>query len=254
MIPKVIPPCTGLTVLVTRPAAQAESLCAHIEAAGATALRFPAIAIEPTACARAEPFDLAVFVSVNAVAHGRHLLPSDGSSRVAAIGSATAAALREAGVRVDFVPQAEATSESLLSLPELMAGGIERVLIVRGAGGRELMRQTFEARGLQVQTREVYRRVRPTVEDTLRDSIEAHWLDPGIDVVTATSVETLRNLDAMLTECGRNLLRRSALLVASRRIWEAALQIGAGSEGIVAGGADDVSMMRALARWCARAR
>ncbi len=33
--------------------------------------------------------------------------------------------------------------------------------------------------------------------------VETRWLEEGIDVVTATSIETLQNLQAMLTERGR---------------------------------------------------
>jgi uroporphyrinogen-III synthase len=60
-------------VLVTRPAAQAEGLCRLIEAAGGRAIPFPAIAIQPVndqGTARrllAEPWDLMVFISRNAV-------------------------------------------------------------------------------------------------------------------------------------------------------------------------------------------
>ena len=47
MIPFVVPPLSGLTVLVTRPAAQAALLCARIETLGGTGIAFPAIEIEP---------------------------------------------------------------------------------------------------------------------------------------------------------------------------------------------------------------
>ena len=73
MIPRIVPPLTGLTVLVTRPAAQCAVLCAEIERQGGSAIAFPAVEIEPVAVQAAvssADYDLVVFVSVNAVEHG----------------------------------------------------------------------------------------------------------------------------------------------------------------------------------------
>src|SRR5690606_27756465 len=115
-------------------------------------------------------------------------------------------------------------------------------------------RETFTARGLIVETRDVYRRIRPSIDDATRDALETRWQNEGIDVVTATSIETLHNLIEMLSERGRALLRETALLVASRRIADAAQAAGLNGTLIVAKGADDASMIGALARWRTRAR
>src|SRR3989344_4207532 len=71
-------PLQGVRVLVTRPAAQAQSLAQRIEQAGGEAIRFPTLEIAATRdVATLERvlvgiayFDLAVFISPNAVAHG----------------------------------------------------------------------------------------------------------------------------------------------------------------------------------------
>lgn len=254
MIPKVIPPLTDCSVLVTRPAEQAQSLCGEIERLGGRAHPFPTIAIEPLTAPPADDCDLAVFVSVNAVAHGRHLLPNKDTLRVAAIGRATAAALRAAEVRVDYVPESGFTSESLLAHPELQLSPGMRALIVRGEGGRELLKQTFEAAGLSVQLREVYRRTRPTIADEARDAYETQWEHEPIDVVTLTSVATLEHLFEMLTERGRALVRRMHAVVASPRIAEAARAAGIQGEVLIAPGADDASLLGTLAQWRMRAR
>jgi uroporphyrinogen-III synthase len=254
VIPKVIPPLTGCTILVTRPEQQAASLCAEIERLGGSAVRFPTIAIEPVAALAADECDLAVFTSINAVAHGSHLLPATGSSRVAAIGRATAQALNEAKIKVDYVPQAGFTSEALLAHPELKLTPGMRALIVKGEGGRELLQQSFESSGLSVQIREVYRRVRPVLEASIRDAYEIEWAANGVDAVALTSVATLEHLWEMLTERGRQLVRAMDAVVASPRIAEAALAAGIQGEVIIAAGADDASMLGALARLRTRAR
>jgi uroporphyrinogen-III synthase len=254
VIPKLIPPLTGLTVLVTRPAAQAMTLCSSIEAQGGVAVMFPAIQIEPLTAPTIDLVDLAVFVSVNAVEHGVHLIAKDATTRIAAIGRATAAALFAAERPATIVPASGFDSEALLADPGLALAPGSTVLIVHGEGGRELLQQTFAARGLIVETREVYRRVRPTLDEAQRTALEQRWVEDGIDVVTLTSIETLQNLIALLTDRTRELLREAVLLVASRRILDAARSAGLNGESILAPGADDASMLGALAHWRARAR
>jgi len=257
VIPKVVPPLTDLTVLVTRPAAQCAVLCAEIARQGGNPIPFPAVEIEPVAVqmtVAAPDYDLVVFVSVNAVEHGAQQVTRGARTRIAAIGRATAAALAAAELTADIVPEAGFTSEALLAHPQLQLTNGARVLIVRGEGGRELLRDTFAEHGMVVETREVYRRVRPNVDAAKVAEVEARWSDEGIDVVTATSIETLQNLQALLTEHGRQLLSGTALLVPSRRIVAAAVSAGLRGEAIVAAGADDASMIGALAQWRMRAR
>lgn len=254
MIPKVIPPLSQLSVLVTRPAVQAAALCEQIQRFGGSAIAFPAIEIEALTASVASGHDLVVFVSVNAVAHGVHLIEKGPATRIAAIGKATAAALAATSLPANIVPETGFDSEAFLAHPDLTLAEGARVLIVRGDGGRELMQESFAARGLQVETREVYRRIRPAIEAATRNALETRWREEGIDVVTATSVQTLQNLIDMLSPVGRDLLRETALLVASKRIGEAAQAAGLRGQVIVANGADDASMIGALARWRTRAR
>jgi uroporphyrinogen-III synthase len=257
VIPKIVPPLTDLTVLVTRPAVQCAVLCEEIERQGGAAIAFPAVEIEPVAVqttVSAGDYDLVVFVSVNAVEHGARQVTKSTRTRIAAIGRATAAALAAAELAADIVPDAGFTSEALLAHPQLQLTSGARVLIVRGEGGRELLRDTFMEHGMSVDTREVYRRVRPNVDAAKVAEVEARWSDEGIDVVTATSIETLQNLEALLTEHGRQLLSSTALLVPSRRIAAAAVSAGLRGEAIVAAGADDAAMIGALAQWRMRAR
>lgn len=254
MIPKIIPPLTGLTVLVTRPAAQAAALCNRIVAAGGEALTLPAIDIEPLQAAPVSACDLAVFASVNAVAHGAHLLPRDAGIQIAAIGKATAAALEQVQLPASIVPDARFDSESLLAHPKLELTAGKRVVIVRGVGGREMLQQTFAAHGMIVETRDVYRRVMPRLDPQRIDEVEARWVEGDIDVVTVTSVETLNNLLGLLSERGRAMLRRTPLVLASRRIKEAAVNSGCEGLLIVAASADDQSTIDALTHWHTRAR
>jgi uroporphyrinogen-III synthase len=256
VIPKVVPPLIDLTVLVTRPATQCGPLCAEIVRLGGAAIAFPAITIEPLVLeARSlAAHDLVVFVSVNAVTYGAKLVQKAAGMRVAAIGKATAAALAAAQLAPDIVPESGFTSEALLAHPDLGLAAGARVLIVRGEGGRELLHETFAANGMLVETLEVYRRTRPAVDERALAELETRWIDEGIDVVTVTSVETLENLRAILTERGRELLREATLLAPSRRIIDHAASMGLRGGTILARGADDAAMIGALVRWRTRER
>ena len=141
-----------LRVLVTRPAGQAQGLCEGIEAAGAVAIHIPAIEIlssdntAPLAavCDVLEQFDLAVFISVNAVQHGLDFILGrrewPAGTQIAAVGPTSSAAIEQRGLQVDLVPGHEYSSEGLLALDILQSVRGWRVVIFRGNGGRNTLR------------------------------------------------------------------------------------------------------------------
>jgi uroporphyrinogen-III synthase len=248
---------TGIGVLVTRPEHQADHLCQLIEAEGGAAVRYPALSIRPRpdkAAVRAavgppDRFDLAVFVSANAVRFGADLLGERRDMPIAAIGQATAAALNAAGFRVSLMPSEGADSESLLAMPQLAHLEGQRVLIVRGTGGRDLLLEAITARGGQVQHAEVYTRepARPTAER--QAEVELLWRQGGIAAYTATSVELLEALVGIVTPRCRGLMDSTALVTGSRRVAEAASRLGLGSPIILADSPEDQALVGALVRW-----
>lgn len=241
--------------MVTRPQEQARDLSAKIAACGGEGIVFPAIAIDPIAAVRIEEhFDWLIFVSANAVTHGLSCVTRTATTRVAAIGDSTAAVLRSAEIRVDVVPESEYTSEALLAHPALVAVSGQKILLVKGSGGRELLGDALVERGAQVTNIEVYRRVRPSPDAAQVQQLESRWSDDGIDVVTLTSVETLENLLAMLTDVGRALAARTPYVTPSDRVAAAAISKGFSGSHIAARGADDASIVGAIAAWHARAR
>lgn len=249
-------PCrlSGAGVLVTRAAHQADHLCRLIERSGGRALRFPALEIAgPSDPARAraqlaqiEQYDLAVFVSPNAVACTMPLL-ADGlprSLRVAALGRASAAALRAAGRAADIVPEGRYDSETLLAMPELAAMDGRRVIIFRGDGGRPLLGESLRQRGAEVHYVEVYRRLCPRVDAA---PLLRRWRDQ-VDLVSVTSNTILDNLHAMLGADGQQLLRATPLLVLSQRQRQRARELGC-DQVIVARRADDQAIVDAACVW-----
>ena len=254
MIPAIVPPLTGLSVLVTRPQPQASALAASIAAFGGDPVVLPALAIEPLEVVAPDAHDLVIFVSAHAVQHGGRYITKSESTKIAAIGQATAHALATANLPADFVPISGSTSEALLEHPLLATLAVQRVLIVRGEGGREALREAFTARGATVTALEVYRRVRASASTADINALETRWAEHEIDVVTTTSVDTFIKLTELLTDRGRELLRATPLLAPTERILDAAREWGWNGEGLVSGGADDAAILGTLARWRARAR
>lgn len=254
MIPLLIPPLTGLQVLVTRPALQAEGLCKRIVDLGGSVLRLPALTIHATPVALPNTrYDLLVFISSNAVQHGQAILKAQPQARIAAVGSATTQALQALGHSIDVTPEQAANSEALLAHPLLM-NPPANILIVRGNGGRELLRDTLSARGSSVDIAEVYAR-RPALADATQLAAVTQQLQAGeLDIISITSVETLQALDAMFDPDTQQLAHTCTLLAGSARIASAARQAGWQGECVIADSPEDVTLVAALTRWYTRAR
>jgi uroporphyrinogen-III synthase len=246
----------GVTVLVTRPPGQADGLCERIQAEGGTALRWPAVEIAATApdepVERAldpgMPPDWLIFISRNAVQHGTTALAMRPRPRIAAIGPATAAALAQVGVTPALTAR-KPDSEGLLDDPAFAAVEGQRVVIVRGVGGREALALGLRARGARVGYEEVYRRRRPQPSAEAVAGLLKRWQTDGIQVYTATSVEILRNLHDMLGPAGSEPLARTALVTASERVVKQADSFGHEGACLLASRPDDAALVEAIAEW-----
>jgi uroporphyrinogen-III synthase len=234
-------------VWVTRPQEQAGALCQRIEALGWHAIPFPAIAIEslrPAPAPRASDYDLLLFVSRNAVLHGLPQLgPIPASVRIGSVGNGTASQLREQGLTVQLVPEANADSEGLLAIPALRQVAGARVLILRGEGGRPLLGDALRERGARVDYAEVYRRRLPAADV---GPVLRQW--PALDLVLVTSNEVLDHLEALLGPRAQALLGEKWLLTVSRRGLEHARARGY-RRLLLAEGASDAALVSAMLAW-----
>ena len=120
MIPYLIPPLSGLSILVTRPALQSASLNNRLIALGAQVTLLPVIEIISRECQLpGQRYDLLIFISSNAVHHGQAILAAQPQARIAAVGTSPAQALISSGHQVDVTPELSASSEALLNHPLL---------------------------------------------------------------------------------------------------------------------------------------
>jgi uroporphyrinogen-III synthase len=254
MIPLLVPPLAGLQVLVTRPAAQAEALCQRVVNLGGDVLRLPVLTIEPRAVTPpSTAYELLIFISTNAVQHGQAVLAAQPQARIAAVGAATALALQNLGHAIDITPEHAASSEALLAHPMLQRPPAN-VLILRGSGGRELLRDTLSARGSRVDVVEVYERIAAVPIAEQYQALQLQLQNGDLDIISVTSVEILRVLDALLDTETRELAHTCTLLAGSARIAKVARESGWCGEFIVADSPEDTALINALTRWYTRAR
>jgi len=255
-------PLTGRRILVTRPVEQAEGLARRIREAGGEPVCAPAIEIrelaDPSAffamADRLESFDLAIFVSRNAVRRALGMLrarrgarPWPERLRAATVGQGSRAELEALGFTDVLTPCADSAtsdSEALLALPELAAVSGRRIVIFRGEKGRELLGRELAARGASVEYAACYRRVVPDAA-----GMRSAWAG-GMDAVTVSSTDGLANLLAMLGEAAMRQLRGIPLVVPHPRVAAAARRHG--FERVTVAGPGDAEMAAALvAQFCA---
>ena len=160
------------------------------------------------------------------------------------VGRGTADILhQQLGVRVR-VPEAqhnEDTSEALLALPSLQHVEEQKILIVAGKGGRDLLADTLRARGAHVTRASVYQRhyQPPDLSGIAR-------LESGnFRALIVTSGEQLQHLAKWCNQAALN----QPLIVSSRRLATLAAELGFCAP-TVATGATPAALTAALTRTC----
>lgn len=249
-------PLQGMGIVVTRPAHQAQHFAQLIKAAGGDAILFPVLEILDAAnmpllkalIARLDTFDMAIFISPNAVSRAMNLilaqrgLPS--RLTIAAIGRGSEKELGRHGVQQVITPQWQFDSEGLLALPQFQDMSGQRVVIFRGEGGRDMLGDSLIARGAQLEYAECYRRGKPDIDAA---PLLQRWARGGVQAVTVTSSESLHNLIDLLGEPGQQWLNKTPLFAPHARI--AATARGLGLEQVVVTEAGDEGMLMGLIEW-----
>jgi uroporphyrinogen III methyltransferase/synthase len=209
-------PLFGKRIVVTRARHQAAELADRLEADGALVVEYPVISIgapdDPERVQRAyqtvSGYDWLMLTSVNGARRffdgflqaGHDLRELAGVS-IAAIGSATAAAVTAYGIRVAAVPS-EYRAEALVECLDDLRG--RRVLVARAAVARDVLPDTLRARGAEVDVVAIYK----TVDG--EPGCSADELSTA-DVVTFTSSSTVERFVRLAGEPGRGLLARAVI-------------------------------------------
>ena len=221
-----------LSILVTRPAQQAEPLIAKLEQQGALVFHQPTIDIEAhkvktqqTIIENIQTYDWLIFISKNAVEYGLRLIEDThklkNTHNIAAIGKATFQALSDRGFTSITSPASGFDSEALLNLTAFAANNIEnkKILIIRGGEGREHLKNELSIRNASVTYLDVYCRkpAKPILSKQVFNKI---------DVITISSQQGLENLYTMLNVITDKSFLDKILVVPSQRCYNKAVELG----------------------------
>lgn len=221
-------PLFGRRVVVTRAAGQAGGLLNLLAARGADAVAIPCLEFGPASSEAQRALDRALtnlgeyqglIVSspngVDALIAGLERVRLDARAfagmQVAAIGTGTAEALIQRGLRPDIVPE-QARSEGLIHLlSERGLLGI-RWLQLRADEGRPLIPDAIKAAGGHVDLIVGYRTVRPAVSPLLLQSLlPIEQGGEGFDAISFASGRTARYFLELFSEAHGDQLARSLL-------------------------------------------
>ena len=242
-------------VLVTRPAGQSDELCAGLQAQGLQPAICPLIEIEPFAQPNSrqrqclltlDEYRHIIFVSANAVRHGMQWiedywpqLPVDLIWYT--VGEASARELASHGVSVRR-PGTEMNSEGLLELAGLQEVENQKVLIVKGEGGRGTLRETLQQRGARVEELTAYRRHCPELAaGVLYGIIEKH----DCQLLLLSSGEAVHNMVSLLNAEELRQVQQLAVVVPGTRVAAIAGTSGF-SQVITAASATDDDILAAI--------
>lgn len=194
-------PLFGVRVVVTRSASQAPKLSGKLVDRGAEVLHVPTISIlDPATWTELDHgiqllvegyYKWVIFTSSNTVERffkrllaTRHDARAFGRTKVAAVGTATADALRERGINPDLVPPKFTAAE----LVKAIGHGTGGILIPRAANAPNSMVPQLRTVGWTPEEVVTYRNVPPRETSGL-DAVRSG----EFDVVTFTSASTARN-------------------------------------------------------------
>ena len=204
-------PLAGKRVLVTRAAHQAGKLSDGLRALGATPVEVPVLEIRPPENLKAldeallslAAYDWLILTSANTVRALAERAVSLGVGftqptglKVAAVGQSTAAAARDVGLQITFIPVTY-VAESLIDGLKSSATG-EKILLIRAEVSRDVIPEALRDAGALVDAVDAYRNVMPeAAPGHLRQALQT-----GIDAATFTSSSSVTHLAAAARAAG----------------------------------------------------
>jgi uroporphyrinogen III methyltransferase/synthase len=250
-------PLFGKRIVVTRTRRQAGGLSAGLRALGADVFELPTIRIEPPRDLRAfaelvrdvHRYDWLVFTSpngVNAFFETFFKMYDDarsiGGVRIAAIGPATAARVREFHLAVDLQPE-EFVAEAVVAAFEEQ-GSIENstILLARAETARDVLPRELARLGAIVDEAIAYRTVPETADVS---GALARFKAEGADLITFTSSSTVENFMALKLPWPAGLKTASIGPITSKTMRELGLAVD-----VEAARSDIAGLVAAIRGYC----
>ena len=233
-------------VVLTRPESDARRQVDLLSERGFIGTALPLLAIKPVAVAPAveaelEHSDVFIFTSANAVTHGLSHVKSaclGASTRVLAVGRKTRELLSAQGIDANSPDRED--SEGLLELLNATDNdspdSLNRVALIKGEGGRNLISSVLSEQGLSVVEVNCYRRIWPSVS---RNIVSAALGGPEPRYIHVASGETLSRLEELCAVSGVSAHEKHTVILPSDRVENQARELGWQSRIVAAGASDD---------------
>ena len=201
-------PLFGQRIVVTRTREQASQLSRQLLELGAEVLEIPTIKIVPPdepqdlidAILGLNAYDWLIFTSPNGVTTFFDYffktfddLRDIGGSRIAAIGPATAAKLKELHLKVDLMPEEYLTKMIVSAFQGYESIENLRMCLLRAQVANPELPRALEEKGAIIDDVACYKTV-PEIDD--RNGAAARMLEVGADWITFTSSSTVENFHA----------------------------------------------------------
>ena len=217
-------------LLITRPIAQTKNLESLLLANEIDYAFFPALEIKKLRpIALNHKYDVIIFISVNAVNYAEEYFDQlfIDSVKIFAVGPVTANQLISKNIKVDCYPKKNASSWELLKMKECQALSNKKILIVRGRGGSETLKNNLSFSN-QVDYFEVYKRVQCQLTLQHNESLEMFMSYPD-GFLMATSEESLVSVMLLVERISSKFIRTlltKKIIVFSERLRVLAKDLG----------------------------
>jgi uroporphyrinogen III methyltransferase/synthase len=239
-------PLAGRRIVITRSAAQSEAIARELALRGAIPMVVPLVsfaepedfAVLDAAIAEMEKFDWIVFTSAQAV---RAVVKrsgelknamnwTGGGSRVAAVGSVSAEAAREAGFSVEYVAETHTGAALAAELGERLRGA--KVLLPRSDRANPDLPPALKLCGAQVTEVVAYRTLRPTGIDQRKLQQIA---DGGADAILFFSPSAVQHFAELFGDKQLRVLQDKLAIAAVGPVTASALSDSGVTRMVVAG-------------------
>jgi uroporphyrinogen III methyltransferase/synthase len=254
-------PLFGKRIVVTRTRKQAGALSARLSALGADVIEIPTIRTEPPVNLRefaelvrdAHTYEWLLFTSPNGVDAFFEMFyriyedaRSIGGVRIAAVGPATAARVKDFRLKVDVQPK-KAVAEALVEALEAEGGSIENttMLLIRPEATREVVAAALTKRGAIVDEAIAYRTL-PAAPDAERTGALERFKAEGADMLTFASSSSVENFLALKLPIPMGVQIASLGPITSRTLRDAGLRVD-----VEAPSADLEAFAEAIRKHCA---
>lgn len=211
----------NLRVLNTRPESQQAKTAHAIKLAGGTAIPMPLIQIHSLDTQPALPelntIDHIIFISIHAVKcffATYQSLTWPKHIHTYALGEGTRAELMQHNITKINIPTVS-DSEHLLKLASLQDIQSKTCIIVKGIGGRTLIKNTLQAKGASVIELDIYER---RVTDLNQATLLKLWHNDALDIILISSETALQNLLKHLDEAQKQWIAEKPFIVLSERL------------------------------------